>query len=153
VTATRPNPAPQRTATVASSIPNRDWLDHRTRDTTLSVETVALHAHGATVRVGGELDLGTAAPLWAVLRHHLIAGRRFLRLDVSALTFVDATALTGLREIHDEALAARGTLVLTGVRALVARVLHMTGLDGVLFLGGSRAEHDVVPPGTEAPGH
>lgn len=153
MTATRPKPTPQQKAAVASSIPNRDWLDHRTRDTTLSVETMALHEQGATVRVGGELDLGTAAPLWAVLRHHLTAGRRFLRLDVSDLTFVDATALTGLREIHDEALAARGTLVLTGVRALVARVLHMTGLDGVLFLGGPRAEHDIASPGIGMPGH
>jgi anti-sigma B factor antagonist len=142
VTAATPK---QGTGTRASSVPNRDWLDHRSRETTLTVETVAHDATGATVRVDGELDLGTAPPLWAVLRHHLIAGRRFLRLDVSSLTFVDATALTGLREIHHEALAARGTLVVTGVRPRVARVLHLTALDDELFLGGSRAEHDISP--------
>ncbi|WP_375498589.1 STAS domain-containing protein [uncultured Jatrophihabitans sp.] len=137
------SPLPVRTA--ASSVPNRDWFDHRSRETTLSVETVALDFQGATVQVGGELDLGTAPPLWAVLRSHLLAGRRFLRLDVTSLTFVDASALAGLRAIHDEALAARGTLVVTGVRALVARVLHLTGFDEVLFLGGSRAEHELPP--------
>jgi anti-sigma B factor antagonist len=136
-------PPPSRTR--ASSLPNRDWLDHRSRDTSLSVETVTLDTQRATVQVGGELDLGTAPPLWAVLRHHLLAGRRFLRLDVTSLTFVDASALTGLRAIHDEALAARGTLVITGVRPLVARVLHLTGYDEVLFLGGSRAEHESPP--------
>jgi anti-sigma B factor antagonist len=144
VPATTPR-TPHTARSRASSVPNRDWLDHRTRETTLSVETVASDRLGATVRVGGELDLGTAAPLWAVLRHHLIAGRRFLRLDVTSLTFVDASALTGLRTIHDEALAARGTLIITGVRPLVARVLHLTGLDEVLFLGGSRAEHETPP--------
>ena len=144
MTATTPR-TPQSARTIASSVPNRDWSDHRSRDTTLSVETVARAPHGATVKVRGELDLGTAPPLWAMLRQHLHAGRRYLRLDVTSLTFVDASALTGLRAIHDEALAARGTLVVTGVRALVARVLHLTGFDEVLFLGGSRAEHESPP--------
>ncbi|WP_375483173.1 STAS domain-containing protein [uncultured Jatrophihabitans sp.] len=130
---------------IASALPNRDWLDHRRRDTALAVETIAADPQGATVKARGHLDLGTAPPLWAVLRSHLRSGRRFLRLDVSALGFVDASALAALREIHDEALIARGTLVVTGVGALVERVLHLTALDDVLFLGGRRSEHDTRP--------
>ena len=131
---------PRTNIKIASALPNRDWLDHRRRDTALAVETIAVDPQGATVKV-----LGTAPPLWAVLRSHLRAGRRFLRLDVSALGFVDASALAVLREIHDEALTARGTLVVTGVGTMVERVLHLTALDDVLFLGGRRAEHDIRP--------
>jgi anti-anti-sigma factor len=95
------------------------------------------------VKVTGELDVSTAAPLWAVLRSHVNSGRRFLRLDMSGVTFLDATALTGITAVHRDLLARRGTLVITGVRALVARVLRVTGLDEVLLVSGPRAEDDV----------
>ena len=108
----------------------------------MSVETVRFDATRALIRVAGELDLSTAAPLWAVLRGHLNSGRRFLRLDVSGVTFLDATALTGITSAHRDLLANRGTLVITGVRTIVARVLRLTGLDEVLFIGGSRSDHD-----------
>jgi anti-anti-sigma factor len=108
----------------------------------MSVETVRLDPTRALVRAVGELDLGTAAPLWAVLQGHLAAGRRFLRLDLSGVTFLDATALSGITAVHRDLLAQRGTLVITGVRPLVARVLRMTGLDDVLFIGGPRADDD-----------
>jgi anti-sigma B factor antagonist len=109
----------------------------------MSVETVRFDAAGALVKVLGELDLSTAAPLWAVLESHLAAGRRFLRLDLSGVTFLDATALTGIVRVHRELLTRRGTLVVTGVRALVGRVLRMTGMDEVLFVGGPRADDDL----------
>jgi anti-anti-sigma factor len=109
----------------------------------MSVKTVRFDDTNALVKVIGELDLSTAAPLWAVLDSHLAAGRRFLRLDLSGVTFLDATALTGITRAHKELLARRGTLVVTGVRSLVGRVLRMTGLDEVLFVGGSRADDDL----------
>jgi len=108
----------------------------------MSVETVRFDRARAVVKVLGELDLHTAAPLWAVLESHLAAGRRFLRLDLSGVTFLDATALTGITAVHRELLARRGTLVITGVRARVSRVLRLTGLDEVLFVGGLRADDD-----------
>jgi anti-anti-sigma factor len=109
----------------------------------MSVQTVRFDDTKALVKVNGELDLSTAAPLWAVLDSHLAAGRRFLRLDLSGVTFLDATALTGITRAHKELLARRGTLVVTGVRSLVGRVLRMTGLDEVLFVGGPRADDDL----------
>lgn len=108
----------------------------------MSVETVRFDRARAVIKVIGELDLHTAAPLWAVLESHLAAGRRFLRLDLSGVTFLDATALTGITSVHKELLGRRGTLVITGVRALVSRVLRLTGLDEVLFVGGLRADDD-----------
>lgn len=112
----------------------------------MSVDTVRFNQTGALIKVNGELDLSTAAPLWAVLQSHLAAGRRFLRLDLSGVTFLDATVLTGITRAHQELLARRGTLVITGVRALVSRVLGMTGLDEVLFVSGPRADDDYTTP-------
>jgi anti-sigma B factor antagonist len=99
----------------------------------LSVETVGLDSHRAHVRVTGDLDMSTAPPVWAVLESHLAAGRRYLRLDLSGVPFLDAATLTGLSQLHQSALAERGRLLLTGVRPRVARVLRLTGLDKVLF--------------------
>jgi anti-sigma B factor antagonist len=112
-------------------------------DTRVSVETVRCDRLRALIKVTGELDLGTAAPLWAVLDGHVKSGRRFVRLDVSGVTFLDATALTGITQAHRDLLRRRGTLVITGVRSLVARVLGMTGLDEVLFVSGPRADDDL----------
>jgi anti-anti-sigma factor len=111
----------------------------------MSVETVRFDGLRASIKVHGELDLSTAAPLWAVLDGHLAAGRRFLRLDLSGVTFLDATALSGITRTHKALLARRGTLVVTGVRARVGRVLRMTGLDEVLFVSGPRADDDFLP--------
>jgi anti-sigma B factor antagonist len=114
----------------------------------MSVETLRFDRTRASVTVGGELDVTTAAPLWAVLQGHLAAGRRFVRLDLSGVTFIDATALTGITRAHEEFLAGRGTLVISGVRPPVARVLRMTALDEILFVDGPRGNDD----GLEAPG-
>lgn len=112
----------------------------------ISVETARCDRLRALIKVTGELDLRTAAPLWAVLQGHVNSGRRFLRLDVSGVTFLDATALTGITAVHRDLLHRRGTLVITGVRSLVARVLRVTGLDAVLFVSGPRADDDLPVP-------
>jgi anti-sigma B factor antagonist len=100
----------------------------------LSVETVGLDEHRAHVRVIGDLDVATGAPLWAVLDGHLAAGRRYLRLDLSGVSFIDAATLSGFARIHHSALADRGRLLLTGVRPRIARVMRLGGLDHVLFI-------------------
>jgi anti-sigma B factor antagonist len=106
----------------------------------MSVDTVGLDQLRAHVRVTGDLDVSTGAPLWAVLDGHLAAGRRFLRLDLSGVTFLDAAALTGISRAHRDALAVRGTLVLTGVRPRIVRLLRLTGLDDVLFVSGPHGD-------------
>ncbi|SHG54682.1 anti-anti-sigma factor [Jatrophihabitans endophyticus] len=114
----------------------------------MSVETVRCDATHALVRVAGELRLATSAPLLAVLRSHHRTGRRFVRLDVSRVTHVDDAALPDIVRVHQDLLATRGTLVVTGVRSAVARALRRTGLDEVLFVGGARADGD-TPDGFE----
>jgi len=108
----------------------------------MSVETVHFDRTRAIIRVTGDLDRATAAPLWAVLQGHISAGRRFLRVDLSGVTFLDAAALSALTRTHQELLTTRGTLIITGVRSVVARVLRRTGLDEVLFIGGPRSDDD-----------
>jgi anti-anti-sigma factor len=115
----------------------------------LSVETVSLDHRRAHVRVTGDLDLSTGPAVWAILRSHLAAGRDYLRLDLSGVGFLDASALSGIAELHHAALARRGTLVLTGVSGRVARLLRLTGLDAVLLIGGPRADDDLGEPGPE----
>jgi anti-sigma B factor antagonist len=112
----------------------------------MSVETVHFDGQHALMRVTGDLDMSTAPPLRAMLHSHLEAGRRFLRLDLSAVAFLDASALGGITTAHHEALGRRGTLVITGVHSLVARLLRLTGLDEVLLVGGPRADDDLPVP-------
>jgi anti-sigma B factor antagonist len=107
----------------------------------MSVETIRFDRVGADIIVTGELDLGTSPPLWAVLQSHLAAGRRFLRLDLSGVTFLDATVLSGITRAHQDALGQRGNIVLTGVAGRVARVFGLVGLDDVLFIRATPAAH------------
>jgi anti-anti-sigma factor len=109
----------------------------------MSVDTTHSDAYRALVKVGGDLDISTVAPLCAVLDGHLAAGRRFLRLDLSEVTFLDAAALGGITRVHHEALQSRGTLVITGARPPVTRMLRLTRLDEVLFVGGPRGDDDL----------
>jgi anti-sigma B factor antagonist len=112
----------------------------------VSIETVRLDERRAHIKVRGDLDVSTAAALWAVLQSHLSAGRRFLRLDLSAVNFVDAAAVTAIVEVHHEALYRRGTLVLAGVNAVVARMLSLTGVHEKLFIAGPRSDADLPEP-------
>lgn len=102
----------------------------------LSVETVRYDERRAAVSVYGDLDVSTAAALWSVLQSHLTAGRRYLRVDLSAVKFIDAAAVTAIVEVHHEALYRRGRLVLAGVTAAVAKVLSLTGVEDTLFIAG-----------------
>jgi len=104
-----------------------------------AIRTSRCTGQRATVSVHGELDVATAAQLWSVLQEHLSAGRRFLRVDLSAVTFVDTSAVTAIVEVHHEALYRRGTLILEGVTPAVARVLTLTGVADTLFVAGPRA--------------
>jgi anti-sigma B factor antagonist len=112
---------------------------------TPSVSTIRTTTTEALVRVAGELDATTVAPLRRALQEHRDLGRRYLRLDLSGVTLVDAVVLSEFVRVHRELLAERGTLVITGVRAAVARVIQVTGLHEVLFIGGVRADFDVRP--------
>ncbi len=99
-------------------------------------------AHCATIVLSGELDLAVANTLAATLEEQQRRARRYVRLDVSDVTFMDATALSVLVDAHFEFLTHRGTLTLIGVRRPVSRLLSLTGLGDVLLVAGSRSPLD-----------
>jgi anti-anti-sigma factor len=108
----------------------------------LPITTFRSDRRSASVSVRGDLDVAVAAQLWSVLLQHLTAGRRYLRLDLSGVTFFDSSAVTAIVEVHHEALYRRGTLVLVGVTPLVAKVLSLTGADENLLVAGPRSDND-----------
>lgn len=98
-----------------------------------SLTTIRQDTSRVLVRVVGEWDVANADVLAALLDEHDRAGRRFVRLDVSAVTFLDCACLEVLVTAHRRLLGARGTLVLTGVPARLSRLLRLARLDGVLL--------------------
>ena len=100
----------------------------------LDVTTVALDATRVTLQLQGEMDLSNAELLTAVLGSQLAHGRRFIRLDLSRLGFLDCVGLRAIVEGHNRCLGVRGTLVLTGVTPRTARLLAITHLDEALFV-------------------
>ncbi len=78
----------------------------------------------------GEIDVATVgvlrAALWAA------PGRRLLRLDLSGVRLLSAAGVRALIAGHRRARACGGELVLVDPAPMVARVLHVTGLDRVI---------------------
>jgi len=103
--------------------------------------TIAIHSDAprcSAITVRGELDLACADALRTTIREVRRAGTRYLRIDLSGVTFLDATILGVLVEAHRDFLDRRGTLVLAGVAGRVARLLSLTRLDRELLIAGQR---------------
>lgn len=98
------------------------------------VRTVRTDATRATLEISGRLDLRSAPLLAEVIDGHLRAGRRYLRLNVAAMTDLDREGADVLVACHDRLLGVRGTLILTGVGDTVERTLRERDLDDRLFL-------------------
>ena len=81
----------------------------------------------ADVRATGALDLSTAAKLYAALDELRDSGTRSIRLDVSAIDFVDSPGLATLLRFQDEARGRGQHFSVHGARGLVRRVLRETG--------------------------
>lgn len=107
----------------------------RAADTSiLEIITVPIDATRSTVQVHGELDLAGADALAAALDDELTQGHRFTRLDLSRLVFIDCAGLGAILGAHNRFLAARGTLILTGVGPRLTRLLDITQLQDALFI-------------------
>jgi anti-anti-sigma regulatory factor len=97
------------------------------RDTTHSILTAA-----------GMLTPGTADVLTRALKHQLESGHRYVHLDVSELLACDRDGALAIVEAHHAFLAADGTLVLAGAGTALRQLLHLLGVDTVLFLARAR---------------
>jgi len=79
------------------------------------VVTLKFDGTRASLGATGALNSGTAGVLAVAVNEHIVAHRRYVRLDLSAVTSVDDAAVAVLARIHSRLLAERGTLILTGV--------------------------------------
>ena len=92
-----------------------------------------------------------AADLFAaIVSHHRRSGHRFIKIDLSAVTFFDSTALRAIVAAHNELLAQRGQLTLSRVSHRVIRILQLTGLDRALRVVSSPADAQDRPAGPDA---
>ena len=110
------------------SVPS-DLLD----DSPPSFEVVRVSGSRASLRAAGELDLAAVEGLSSILAAQLAAGRRFIRLDLSAVTFIDCSCLGVLVAAHHRLRGTRGQLLLTDVSGPVVRLLDLTGMAAVLL--------------------
>ncbi len=113
---------------------------------------LVVHATGswwATIEVCGEVDLRTAGRLTEVLAEQLRAARRYVRLDLSAVTFFGTVGLRVLIQAHHAYLAEHGALTLIGIGPPITRLLEITGLDRELLICPPLA--DPLPTTIETP--
>jgi anti-sigma B factor antagonist len=99
-----------------------------------SVRTTAQDEWRAAVQLCGELDIANADELGRELNAHLDAGRRVIRVDASQVEFMDSTAVGALVRANTRCRDMHGSLILTGVRRPLQRLLQIAGLDQVLLV-------------------
>jgi anti-anti-sigma factor len=123
--------------------PNDDVTVVADETGTLELRTVVADAVCATLLVRGEMDLANADLLTAVLDNQVGLGRRFIRLELSRLSFLDCAGLRAIVHAHNRCLAVRGTLILTGVTPRMALLLRITHLEEALLVadGLHRSAH------------
>jgi anti-sigma B factor antagonist len=107
----------------------RIWTGHGLTITVTGHDTLQ-----TAMRATGELDLASAPLLRACFENELASGRRYGRLDLVDIAFVDSTGLTAVVDAHHDFLAAHGMLVVTGVSPRVGRLIHVLGLDDDLLI-------------------
>jgi anti-anti-sigma factor len=92
--------------------------------------TVAVHrlAGHAEVVLSGEMDCASAPQLRRALEQLIIEGYCDLRIDVSALAFMDAAGIGALTDIRVRLAELRGHLSLLGVRGIPHRALTACGM-------------------------
>ncbi|WP_063711582.1 STAS domain-containing protein [Nonomuraea coxensis] len=111
-----------------------DWL-------TVLVEQRDGHA---LVRLDGELDLLTRPRLSAACDALLERGVRRIVIDASGLSFSDCAGLSALLGVQREAWRRGGSLVLTGVHGMPARLLAITGAAATLMTDDTTAPAPAV---------
>jgi anti-sigma B factor antagonist len=92
------------------------------------------------VALGGEVDIYTAPQFKECMLELLDGGVEKLVIDMSAVTFIDSTALGvligGVRRVH----GTGGAMALVVASRPVERVLTITGLDRVFTIHATREE-------------
>ncbi|MCW2943304.1 MAG: Anti-anti-sigma regulatory factor (antagonist of anti-sigma factor)-like protein [Actinoallomurus sp.] len=96
--------------------------------------SVAYRSTHIIIRLRGEIDIAAAPGLRERLLGLLQPGMELVILDLSGVSFCDASGLGVLVGSHHHATMLGVTLRLTGLHPRVARLLHIHGLDRVLTI-------------------
>jgi anti-sigma B factor antagonist len=86
---------------------------------------------GQVVSVAGELDIATAEQAYAYISEVIDSWPTTVSVDLSGLTFCDASGLGVLAKIARHARQAGRQLKLTSARPSLLKIIRLTGLDGV----------------------
>jgi anti-anti-sigma factor len=96
------------------------------------------------LKLTGTLDLASAPLLQACFENQLHTGRRYGRIDLGGVNFVDPAGFAPVLAAHHAFAAAHGMLVLTQLSPGVARLIPLLGLESELL---------VCPEQLDLPGH
>jgi anti-anti-sigma factor len=89
------------------------------------------------VAVVGEIDLCTSPMLWQTFEKILSdGGPTRVDLDLSGLTFLDASGISAILRARHRAEGAGGRLVLLRPRSFIRRVLDLTGVSDLCEIDG-----------------
>ena len=94
---------------------------------------------GVSVRVTEEMDIATAPQLVATMRSLPRQDIQHIWLDLTGLTFIDASGLAALVQVRMLIDRRGGRLTLHGIRPFVRRLLTITNLSGDFSLEPSLA--------------
>jgi anti-anti-sigma factor len=99
----------------------------------VEIDVIDSSSRLSRLRAVGVLDRHGVEMLEALLIAQQESGMRYVRVDLSGVTEIDSAGLINLLNEHRRFLAARGTLVLTGVGPRLLSVLATAQLDRVLL--------------------
>jgi anti-sigma B factor antagonist len=91
----------------------------------------AQDADESSLAVAGEIDMSTAESFYEQARALIDAKTSVLVLDLGDVTFCDSLGVAALVRIYKYGMAAGCRLRLTNLRAHVAHILEISGLDQV----------------------
>jgi anti-sigma B factor antagonist len=95
----------------------------------------------AEVTITGELDMATAKDLHAALSSVASERPSYLRLDISALSFMDVKGLDAIVAADQRARAGGFQLEITPGTELVQRLFQLAGVESELPFAGSLSTH------------
>ncbi|WP_158566956.1 STAS domain-containing protein [Actinomadura craniellae] len=102
---------------------------------------LGLHGRSVVVRIGGELDLATAATLDdAVGQAVSLVEPPNVIIDLGDLTFCDSTGLDAFIRAARSVEALGGRMILTDVPPVCTKILRITGLDRFFTIRAGTAE-------------
>lgn len=98
--------------------------DQQAPTTGFDVRTARCDETRANLHVSGDLGGDGATVLAQIIAGHLRAGRRFLRLHIGDARALGDSTIAVIADAHEQLLARRGTMILTGVSPAMEDVLR-----------------------------